>query len=130
MWWSYLYPLFTEQPGEVKRLKVETEAAPASSEVLPSLITISDALAKFLDTSEKNMLQSEALKGVWEYIKANNLEVFCLPLHSTTSLAFFFILFGLETLFFAGSLTRLCSQSDQDLFSSLQNNNSRFSLWF
>lgn len=80
MWWSYLYPLFTEQPGEVKRLKVETEAAPASSEGLPSLITISDALANFLDTSEKNMLQSEALKGVWEYIKANNLEVFCLPL--------------------------------------------------
>lgn len=64
----------TKQPGEVKRLKVETESAPASSEGVPSLIMISDALAKFLGTSERKMHQSEALKGVWDYIKVNNLE--------------------------------------------------------
>lgn len=64
----------TKQTGEVKRLKVETESAPASSEEVPSLIIISDALAKFLDTPERKMLQSEAVKGVWEYIKVNNLE--------------------------------------------------------
>lgn len=81
----------------MKRLKVETESAPASSEGVPSLIIISDALAQFLDTSERKMLQSEALKGVWEYIKVNNLEVCCLPLHSTISLAFFLSFLDFET---------------------------------
>lgn len=36
---------------------------------------ISEALAKFFGTGEKEMLQSEALGRVWEYIKANQLEV-------------------------------------------------------
>lgn len=38
---------------------------------------MSDALAKFFGTGEKEMLQSEALGRVWEYIKTNQLEVLC-----------------------------------------------------
>lgn len=36
---------------------------------------LSDELAKFFGTGEKEMLQSEALGRVWEYVKANQLEV-------------------------------------------------------
>lgn len=38
-------------------------------------LLISDALAKFFDCEEREMLQSEALRRVWDYIKSNHLEV-------------------------------------------------------
>ena len=38
-------------------------------------VVISDALANFFGTEEKEMLQSEALKRVLDYIKDNQLEV-------------------------------------------------------
>ena len=38
-------------------------------------VVISDALATFFGTEEKEMLQSEALKRIWDYIKENQLEV-------------------------------------------------------
>lgn len=40
-----------------------------------STVMISDALAKFFGTEEKEMLQTDALKRIWEYIKLNQLEV-------------------------------------------------------
>lgn len=39
------------------------------------LLVISDGLAEFLGTGEREILQSEALKRVWDYIEANHLEV-------------------------------------------------------
>lgn len=68
-------PFFAEQSIEAKRLKVETDSTSATSVVVPSPMIISDALAKFFGTSEKEMLQTEATNRVWEYIKVNNLEV-------------------------------------------------------
>lgn len=38
-------------------------------------VTVSDALANFLGTEEREMPQSEAVKRVWDHIKSNNLEV-------------------------------------------------------
>ncbi|KAI5672910.1 hypothetical protein M9H77_13274 [Catharanthus roseus] len=64
----------TKQSIEAKRLKVETDSTSATSVVVPSPMIISDALAKFFGTSEKEMLQTEATNRVWEYIKVNNLE--------------------------------------------------------
>lgn len=47
-------------------------AAPAPA---PAPIIISEALAKFFGTSEKEMPQSEVYKRIEEYIKAEGLEV-------------------------------------------------------
>lgn len=38
-------------------------------------VVISDALANFFGTGEREMLQSEALRRIWDYIKHNQLEV-------------------------------------------------------
>lgn len=38
-------------------------------------VAISDGLAEFLGTGEREILQSEALRRVWDYIEANHLEV-------------------------------------------------------
>lgn len=38
-------------------------------------MVISEALANFFGTSGREMLQSEVLRRVWEYIKVNHLEV-------------------------------------------------------
>ncbi|KAK1293220.1 Uncharacterized protein QJS10_CPB17g02034 [Acorus calamus] len=47
---------------------------PLESPTDACLVVISDELAKFLGTGEKEMLQSEAVKRVWDYIKINQLE--------------------------------------------------------
>lgn len=64
-----------EESSQAKKAKVEVEPTTESTEVGPSPVIISEALAKFLGTGEREMLQSEVLRRVWEYIKVNSLEV-------------------------------------------------------
>lgn len=64
----------TKESGQAKRLKVSAESPNVSSQPGPSPVIISEALAKFLGTGEREMLQSEAHRRVWEYIKMNQLE--------------------------------------------------------
>ncbi|XP_016492438.1 uncharacterized protein LOC107811957 [Nicotiana tabacum] len=56
-----------------KRVKTEVESGSKSEEAAPVVI-ISEALANFLGTSEREMTQAEVLRQVWEYIKVNHLE--------------------------------------------------------
>ncbi|KAE7995279.1 hypothetical protein FH972_000097 [Carpinus fangiana] len=63
-----------KESGQAKRLKVDVESTTESTEPGSSPVIISEALAKFLGTVEREMLQSEALRLVWEYIKVNHLE--------------------------------------------------------
>ncbi|XP_059435476.1 uncharacterized protein LOC132168504 [Corylus avellana] len=63
-----------KEPGQAKRLKVDVESTTESTEPGSSPVIISEALAKFLGTAGREMLQSEALRLVWEYIKVNRLE--------------------------------------------------------
>ncbi|KAA8520183.1 hypothetical protein F0562_014439 [Nyssa sinensis] len=65
----------TKESGQAKRLKVDVEPATESTEPGPMPVIISEALAKFFGTGEREMLQSEALRRVWDYIKVNHLEV-------------------------------------------------------
>lgn len=65
----------SEESGQAKRLKVSAESPTISSQPGPSPVIISEALAKFLGTGEREMLQSEAHRRVWDYIKMNQLEV-------------------------------------------------------
>lgn len=65
--------MLSEQSGS-KKAKVEVESAMRSSDPSPSVI-ISEALANFLGVGEREMLQSEVLRRIWEYIKLSNLEV-------------------------------------------------------
>ncbi|KAL0398850.1 UNVERIFIED_CONTAM: hypothetical protein Sradi_2228300 [Sesamum radiatum] len=60
--------------GSSQASKLEDVSPNQSSD--PSLlpVIISDALAKFFGTGAREMLQSEALGRVWEYIKVNQLE--------------------------------------------------------
>lgn len=65
--------MLSEQSVTKKR-KVDVESGTKSTESPPSVI-ISEALANFLGVGEREMLQSEVLKNIWEYIKVNHLEV-------------------------------------------------------
>ncbi|XP_057470529.1 formin-like protein 4 [Actinidia eriantha] len=64
----------TKESGQAKRLKVDVETATESSEPGSQLIIISEALVEFFGTGEREMIQSEAFRRVWEYIKVNRLE--------------------------------------------------------
>ncbi|GFY90658.1 SWIB complex BAF60b domain-containing protein [Actinidia rufa] len=64
----------TKESGQAKRLKVDVETATESSEPGSQPIIISEALAEFFGTGEREMPQSEAFRCVWEYIKVNRLE--------------------------------------------------------
>jgi upstream activation factor subunit UAF30 len=62
----------------LKKLKpVEDEPSPPSeaeaTNQLPAIV--SDALASFFGTGEREIPHSEAVKRVWDHIKSNNLEV-------------------------------------------------------
>lgn len=64
-----------EESSQAKRLKVDVESTTESADPSSSPIVISEALAKFLGTGGREMIQSEAIRHVWEYIKVNHLEV-------------------------------------------------------
>ncbi|CAH9093495.1 unnamed protein product [Cuscuta epithymum] len=64
----------TRQPEQAKRLKVETTSKPDNEDSSSQSVMISDALAKFLGSSEREMLQSEALQRVLDYVKVNRQE--------------------------------------------------------
>ena len=61
--------------SQAKRVKVDAESTVESAEPASSTVIISEALAKFLGTGEREMPHSEAIRLVWEYIKVNHLEV-------------------------------------------------------
>lgn len=65
----------TKDAGPVaKRLKVENvESATECTEPGAPLVIISTALARFFGTGEREMLQSEVMRRVWEYIRINQL---------------------------------------------------------
>ncbi|CAA0833625.1 SWIB complex BAF60b domain-containing protein [Striga hermonthica] len=56
-----------------KKPKVDVESGSQSDDPVP-IVVISDALASFFGTNEKEMSQSEVLRQIWEYIKVNQLE--------------------------------------------------------
>ncbi|XP_019174298.1 PREDICTED: uncharacterized protein LOC109169858 isoform X2 [Ipomoea nil] len=64
----------TKQPEQAKKLKVETNSEPDNTESASPSVMISDALANFFGSEEREMLQSEALRRVLEYIKVNHQE--------------------------------------------------------
>ncbi|KAL6567541.1 hypothetical protein OROGR_001209 [Orobanche gracilis] len=72
---KHIFPLdSTKQSVQAKKIKVEDDYEKKSpySSLVP--VIISDALVIFFGTGEREMLQSEALGRVWEYIKVNQLE--------------------------------------------------------
>lgn len=64
-----------EQSVQAKKSRVEDESTMQSPHPNLLRVVISDALANFFGTGEREMLQSEALGRLWEYIKVNQLEV-------------------------------------------------------
>ncbi|KAL2495536.1 SWIB complex BAF60b domain-containing protein [Forsythia ovata] len=64
----------TKESYQAKKPKVEDYPEKGSTEPTPPPVIISDSLLKFFGTGEREMLQSEALGRVWEYIKVNQLE--------------------------------------------------------
>lgn len=73
----FMLQCFAEDSApDPKRLKaVVFESATKCTESSPPAMIISDALAKFFGTGEREMLQSEAVRRVWEYVRVNQLEV-------------------------------------------------------
>ncbi|KAG8365123.1 hypothetical protein BUALT_Bualt18G0071600 [Buddleja alternifolia] len=71
----------TKQTAQnTKKLKVDVESGSKTEEPVP-IVIISDELARFFGTDEREMSQAEVLRQMWEYIKVNQLED---PLNSTT----------------------------------------------
>lgn len=65
---------FAEEPS--KKKQKATEAASATeTDAGQTLVMVSDELAKFFGSGEREMLQSEALKRVWDYIDTYQLKV-------------------------------------------------------
>ncbi|KAG8386060.1 hypothetical protein BUALT_Bualt03G0109700 [Buddleja alternifolia] len=64
----------TKQTAQnAKKPKVDVESGSKSDEPVP-IVMISDALATFFGTDEREMSQAEVLRQMWEYIKVNQLE--------------------------------------------------------
>ncbi|KAK8501980.1 hypothetical protein V6N12_019714 [Hibiscus sabdariffa] len=64
----------SKESSETKRVQEDTESKTESDEPSASPVIISEALAKFLDAGQREMLATEAERHVWEYIKVNHLE--------------------------------------------------------
>lgn len=68
----------TQEASQSKRIKTEDADESSKNDIAPppspSLVILSDALAKFLGVGERQMLHSEVHNRVWEYIKTNHLE--------------------------------------------------------
>ncbi|CAN4126963.1 unnamed protein product [Withania somnifera] len=65
----------SKQAEQAKRLKVEADSVAAKVEQPgSSTVTISDVLANFFGSEETEILQTDAVKRIWEYIKLNQLE--------------------------------------------------------
>ncbi|KAL8485581.1 hypothetical protein ACS0TY_027754 [Phlomoides rotata] len=63
------------QSVQAKKSKAEDESTMQSPDLNLLRVVISDALAKYFGTGEREMLQLEPLGQLWEYIKVNQLEV-------------------------------------------------------
>ncbi|RDY04148.1 spp27, partial [Mucuna pruriens] len=70
---KHIIPLEPTKQPVPKKQKVDVESGTKSAEPTPSVI-ISDALANFFGITGREMLQSEVLRRIWEYIKVNQLE--------------------------------------------------------
>lgn len=70
-----IFTLVITEESQAKRLKVDVESATERADPASSAVIISEALARFLGTREKEMEESEPIRLVWEYIKVNHLEV-------------------------------------------------------
>ncbi|CAA6672356.1 unnamed protein product [Spirodela intermedia] len=71
---KHILPLEPSKEPSKKKQKA-TEAAPATeTDAGQTLVMVSDELAKFFGSGEREMLQSEALKRVWDYIDTYQLK--------------------------------------------------------
>uniref|UniRef100_A0A2P2LB27 Brg-1 associated factor n=1 Tax=Rhizophora mucronata TaxID=61149 RepID=A0A2P2LB27_RHIMU len=64
----------TKESAQAKRSKVDVESRTESAEQGPPLVVISEALAKFLGTVDREMTQMDVSRRIREYIKVNHLE--------------------------------------------------------
>ncbi|KAF7803829.1 Upstream activation factor subunit UAF30 [Senna tora] len=71
---KHIIPLGPAKESQAKRMKVTVEPTTQSADPGSTTVIISEALANFLGTGEKEMQPSEPIRLVWEYIKVNHLE--------------------------------------------------------
>lgn len=74
---KHIISLEPTKPSSSKKARVESEPAIAVKAAEPSVcpsVIISEALASFFGVDGREMLQSEVLRRIWEYIRANHLE--------------------------------------------------------
>lgn len=64
----------SKESAQAKRMKVAAEPTTETREPVSSTVVISEPLAKFLGTGEREMVDTEVLRRVWEYVKVNHLE--------------------------------------------------------
>ncbi|KAJ6332373.1 hypothetical protein OIU76_010706 [Salix suchowensis] len=64
----------SKESSQAKRAKVDVEITTENTEPGASLVVISERLAEFFGTTEREMTQTEASRRVWEYIKLKQLE--------------------------------------------------------
>ncbi|KAK4398582.1 hypothetical protein Sango_1333700 [Sesamum angolense] len=74
------YFIFAEQTAKnakrpkVDVVKVDVAGSDSKSDDPVPIVLISEALASFFGTEDREMSQAEVLRQMWEYIKVNQLE--------------------------------------------------------
>ncbi|RLM60409.1 uncharacterized protein C2845_PM14G18320 [Panicum miliaceum] len=75
---KHIRPLETTNDSKRESKKMKPEGgepiSPVETDVKQLSFVVSDALAAFFGTGEREMPHSEAVKRVWDHIKSNNLE--------------------------------------------------------
>ncbi|XP_010538758.1 PREDICTED: uncharacterized protein LOC104812994 [Tarenaya hassleriana] len=64
----------TKESGQAKRVKVDAESTTETVEPVSSTVVLSEPIAKFFGTGETEMVETEVVQRVWDYIKLNHLE--------------------------------------------------------
>lgn len=70
---KHITPLEPTKVSQSKKLKVDADPGVRSPEIAPS-VKISEALANFFGVNDREMLQSEITRRIWEYINVNHLQ--------------------------------------------------------
>ncbi|XP_078433024.1 uncharacterized protein LOC144704461 [Wolffia australiana] len=64
----------SNEPSNKKQKPGEDQETTADGSAGQILVMISDELARFFDSAEREMLQSDALKRIWDYVDTNHLK--------------------------------------------------------
>lgn len=71
------YPSCLSYHSDTEKSNENTKQKKGNATGFLKPLQLSDAFAKFLGTGETTIVRSDAVKRIWDYIKQNQLQVWC-----------------------------------------------------